>query len=74
MWLNRFPTKEQFPTEAISGTKFNYTTHGWTLISAIVEAAGGKKFEDQMKALIRLFGMRHTYLDENLPVIQNRAK
>lgn len=55
------------------GDTFNYTTHGYTLLSAIVEKASGEKFEKHMKRMFRDLGLQSTYLDENEPLIPNRA-
>jgi hypothetical protein len=44
-------------------------------VSAVVEgASGGKKFGDIMKTLFYDLGLENTYLDENLPIIHNRAR
>ena len=56
------------------GTSFLYTTHGWTLISAVVEKVTAKPFPQYMKSLFHELGLRNTYLDENKPLIYNRAK
>ncbi|XP_059087702.1 serine beta-lactamase-like protein LACTB, mitochondrial [Tigriopus californicus] len=55
------------------GDAFHYTTHGYTLLSAIVEKASGEKFEKHMKRMFRDLGLQSTYLDENEPIIPNRA-
>ena len=51
-----------------------YTTHGYTLISAAIEGASGQKFTDLLMELFLDIGMENTYLDENHPIIYNRAK
>lgn len=56
------------------GASFLYTTHGWTLISAVVEQVAAKPFPDYMKSIFHELGLRNTYLDENKPIIYNRAK
>ncbi len=58
----------------IIGTEFLYTTHGWTLVSAVVEGASGLKFEPFIKEVFKDMGLDQTYLDENEPLIYNRAK
>lgn len=58
----------------VAGDAFNYTTHGYTLLSAIVEKASGEKFEKHMKRMFRDLGLQSTYLDENEPLIPNRAR
>ena len=83
------------PLVAKPGTKYNYTTFGFTLISAVLEAAlkkaaeegSGKKdidassssskkgptFQGELKRLFATLGMRSTFLDENQPLVYNRA-
>lgn len=56
------------------GTSFLYTTHGWTLVSAVVEAAASKPFPDVMKKFFQVMGLKHTYLDEAEPLIYNRSR
>ena len=58
----------------VPGASFLYTTHGWTLISAVVEQVAAKPFPDYMKSIFHELGLRNTYLDENKPIIYNRAK
>nr|CAD7459355.1 unnamed protein product [Timema tahoe] len=55
------------------GTSFLYTTHGWTLISAVVEGVTKEPFPLTMKMFFRVMGLKYTYLDENDPIIYNRA-
>ncbi|XP_069701662.1 serine beta-lactamase-like protein LACTB, mitochondrial [Periplaneta americana] len=56
------------------GESFLYTTHGWTLISAVVEAAAKEPFTKVMKDFFQVMGLKHTYLDEPEPLIYNRAR
>ncbi|KAK3095522.1 hypothetical protein FSP39_015601 [Pinctada imbricata] len=56
------------------GTKFLYTTHGWTLISAVVEAASKEKFEVLLRRMLKDMGMHNTFLDENSPLIYHRGR
>ena len=56
------------------GSKFHYTTHGFTLLSAVVESATGEKFETHMKSIFKDLGLNNTYLDENEPIIYNRSR
>ncbi|KAI1288035.1 Serine beta-lactamase-like protein LACTB, mitochondrial [Halotydeus destructor] len=58
------------------GSKFVYTTFGWGLVSAIIEKAlpTGSKFESYLIDELRTkLGMHSTYLDQNDPLISNRA-
>ncbi|KAF4521214.1 hypothetical protein B566_EDAN010753 [Ephemera danica] len=55
------------------GSKYNYTTHGWTLVSAVVEGAGKEPFTKQAKKLFTKLGLHNTRLDESEPIIFNRS-
>ncbi|GFV34880.1 serine beta-lactamase-like protein LACTB, mitochondrial [Trichonephila clavipes] len=55
------------------GTKFLYSTHGWTLISAIVEAVAKELFTVHITKLFKALGLNNTYLDENDVLIYNRS-
>ena len=57
-----------------TGKEFNYTTHGFTLLSAVIEAVSGETFENRMKRTFNQLGMDNTFLDENEPIIPNRAR
>ncbi|XP_022085351.1 serine beta-lactamase-like protein LACTB, mitochondrial isoform X2 [Acanthaster planci] len=56
------------------GSKFLYTTHGWTLVSAIVDAAADEDFLVYMKKIFKDLGMSHTVPDEASKLIYNRAR
>lgn len=56
------------------GTSHLYTTHGWTLVSAVVEAVVKTPFQEYITKLIRELGMHHTYLDIHEKLIKNRAR
>lgn len=56
------------------GSKYFYTTHGWTLISAVIEKITGTKFEKHAKRMFQYWGLQNTYLDEHEPIIMNRAR
>ncbi|XP_068131881.1 serine beta-lactamase-like protein LACTB, mitochondrial isoform X1 [Hyperolius riggenbachi] len=56
------------------GTQFLYSTHAWTLLSAVVERASGKKFLDYMMQMFRDLGMKNTVPEEHEPIIYNRAR
>ena len=51
-----------------------YTTHGWTLISAVVEKAAKMPFEKLMMLIFDELGLENTYLEENQPLIKNRGR
>uniref|UniRef100_A0A915HRW0 Beta-lactamase-related domain-containing protein n=1 Tax=Romanomermis culicivorax TaxID=13658 RepID=A0A915HRW0_ROMCU len=63
------------------GDEFHYSSHAWTLISAVLEGCvekssgqKGVKFENLIRSMFKEFGLNETYLDENSPLITNRAK
>lgn len=56
------------------GTKFLYTTHGWTLVSAIVEAIVKEPFDVYICKLFKELGMTNTYLDVNETIIYHRSR
>ncbi|KAH7729385.1 Protein LACT-9 a [Aphelenchoides avenae] len=62
------------PLVAKPGSKFYYTTHGFTLISAVLEAASGKKFPELAEDLFHELGLSNTRLDKNLPIVPNRTR
>uniref|UniRef100_A0A4W3HXR1 Lactamase, beta n=1 Tax=Callorhinchus milii TaxID=7868 RepID=A0A4W3HXR1_CALMI len=56
------------------GTQFLYSTHGWTLLSAVVERVAGQNFLEFMKKLFRDIGMLRTVPEEHEPIIYNRSR
>lgn len=56
------------------GSEFNYTTHGFTLLSAVIESLSGESFENRMKRTFKEIGMNNTMLDDNEPIVPNRAR
>lgn len=56
------------------GTRFQYTTYGWTLISAAIEGASKEPFRIQLYKMLRTIGMKNTVLDENEPIVYHRSK
>ncbi|XP_019731502.1 serine beta-lactamase-like protein LACTB, mitochondrial isoform X2 [Hippocampus comes] len=56
------------------GTTFLYSTHAYTLLSAIIEQAAGQRFLDVMANLFRELGMFSTVPDQNEPVIYHRSR
>lgn len=58
----------------LSGSDFLYTSHGWTLVSAVIEAAAGESFAITAKQMFYDLGLKHTYLDEASPLIYNRTR
>jgi serine beta-lactamase-like protein LACTB len=86
--LKEFYIKENFKTtkdalelfikdELLSepGTEFFYTTHGFTLLSAVLEKISGRSsFSKLLLDLFQVLNMKETYLDQNDPLIKNRSK
>uniref|UniRef100_A0A915CJS5 Beta-lactamase-related domain-containing protein n=2 Tax=Parascaris univalens TaxID=6257 RepID=A0A915CJS5_PARUN len=56
------------------GSSFHYTTHGYTLLSAILEKAAALPFRTQIRQLFRELGMNHSLLDDNRQIISNRTR
>uniref|UniRef100_A0A0K0FU52 Serine beta-lactamase-like protein LACTB, mitochondrial (inferred by orthology to a human protein) n=1 Tax=Strongyloides venezuelensis TaxID=75913 RepID=A0A0K0FU52_STRVS len=56
------------------GEKFNYTTHGFTLLSRVIEEASGKNFSDLVHKLFNELGMNSSYIDNNKNIIHNRVQ
>lgn len=56
------------------GTTFLYSTHAFTLLSAVLERAAGMRFLDLMMNMFRELGMLNTVPDENDPIIYNRSR
>lgn len=63
------------PLVAEPGTKYVYTTFGYTLISAVMETVlNGTSFEKHLIKVLRSdLGMKNTHLDEFEPIILNRS-
>lgn len=58
----------------LTGENYMYTSHGWTVVSAVVEAAAKKPFKEVAKRLFYELGLDNTYLDQPSPIIYNRAR
>lgn len=56
------------------GTTFLYSTHAFTLLSAVVERAANQRFLDHMMNMFRELGMLNTVPDENDPIIYHRSR
>jgi CubicO group peptidase (beta-lactamase class C family) len=63
------------PLEAAPGTKYIYTTYGYNLVGAAVEAAAGKRFlEFVRESVFQPAGMDRIRDDSRWAVIPNRAR
>ncbi|XP_053740733.1 serine beta-lactamase-like protein LACTB, mitochondrial isoform X1 [Synchiropus splendidus] len=56
------------------GTTFLYSTHGFTLLSAVMERASGQRFLDLMMSMFYELGMDHTVAEQNDPIIYHRSR
>ncbi|MCL4130030.1 UNVERIFIED_CONTAM: hypothetical protein GTU68_063889, partial [Idotea baltica] len=56
------------------GEGYCYSTHGFTLVSAVVEALREKAFDRVMKDLFTSLSLRNTFLDQHTPLIFRRAR
>uniref|UniRef100_H2ZK75 Beta-lactamase-related domain-containing protein n=1 Tax=Ciona savignyi TaxID=51511 RepID=H2ZK75_CIOSA len=69
---------EMFKNDALvnnpEDNSFLYTTHGYTLVSAVMEKATGKNFLRLMKDLFLLIGMDDTVPDLNDRIIYDRSR
>jgi CubicO group peptidase (beta-lactamase class C family) len=79
---NRYPTLtdaltifKDDPLEHEPGTRYAYTTYGYTLLGVVIEAASGMNFENYMREhIFKPAGMTHTYVDDLYAIILNRAR
>lgn len=57
------------------GTRQLYSTHGYTLLGAVVEAASGMRYVDYLREKVfRPAGMASARDDDSLPIIRHRAQ
>jgi CubicO group peptidase (beta-lactamase class C family) len=57
------------------GTKFSYSSYGWNLLSAVIEAASRKDFLSYMgERVFRPLGMQGTVADHTTRIIEQRAR
>jgi len=56
------------------GTKYSYSSYGWTLIAAVIEGASGEEFLSYIsRSVFRPLGMTHTAPDRSDSVIPQRT-
>lgn len=69
--ITALDTFKESPLVNQPGEKYSYSTHGYILLSAVVERAGKEKFADQVKTRIadplRMTSFRPDYQWENIP-------
>ena len=56
------------------GSEYHYTTHGWTLLSAVIEGAAEEKFLSLLTKLSKKLGMHNTQPEFHEKLIYNRAR
>ena len=62
------------PLTSEPGTKYLYTTFGWTLISAVIEGVTKEDFLKSIKKIFREVGMENTVEERNKNIIYNRSR
>ena len=57
------------------GTKFSYSTHGYTVAGCVIEGASGQKYTDYVRSSILLpAGMTHTRADDRYAIVPHRTR
>ena len=63
------------PLDFEPGTRYGYTTFGYTLLGAVIESASGMTFTDYLRDnIFKPAGMQHTQVDDLFTIIPNRAR
>ncbi len=63
------------PLVALPGTKFSYSTNGYTVVGCVIEGASGMKYVDFVRESVLLpAGMTHTQVDNYSAIIPNRTR
>lgn len=63
------------PLDHEPGTKYTYTTLGYTLLGVVIEAASGMSYSEYLKEwVLKPAGMLHTQVDDIFEIIPNRAR
>ena len=66
---------ENFDLVAEPGTRYSYSSYGYNLLGAIIEAASGMSYGEYMRQNIwRPLGMTDTRMDDPLEIIPNRVR
>jgi serine beta-lactamase-like protein LACTB len=66
---------ENDPLVSPPGTKFNYSSYGYNLLSAVVESASGENFLAYMqKHVFDTMGLVHTTADQNAQIVEQRSR
>jgi len=57
------------------GTKFSYSTYGYTVVGCVIEGASGQKYYDYVREHVLLPArMTHTYVDDVYAIVPRRAR
>jgi CubicO group peptidase (beta-lactamase class C family) len=63
------------PLVSPPGLKFNYSSYGYNLLSAVVESASGENFLAYMqKHVFEAMGLAHTAADQNTQIVEQRSR
>src|SRR5262245_17473543 len=63
------------PLEHEPGTKYTYTTFGYTLLGVAIEGASGMSYPEYLRErVLKPAGMTHTQVDDIYALIPNRAR
>ena len=63
------------PLVAPPGTKFSYSTNGYTVVGCVIEGASGSKYVDFVREnVLRPASMIHTRVDDYSAIIPSRAR
>jgi serine beta-lactamase-like protein LACTB len=66
---------EDDPLVSPPGTKFNYSSYGFNLLSAVVESASGEDFLAYMQGHVwGPLGLVHTMADQNRQIVEERSR
>jgi serine beta-lactamase-like protein LACTB len=57
------------------GTKYSYSTYGFTVAGCVIEGASKEKFADYVaEHVLQPAGMRHTFVDDVYDIVAHRAR
>jgi len=66
---------ENDPLVSPPGTKFNYSSYGYNLLSAVVESASSENFLAYMQGhVFAPLGLVHTVADQNREIVEQRSR
>jgi CubicO group peptidase (beta-lactamase class C family) len=75
-WMaDGFALFENDPLLFRPGTKYAYSSYGYTVVGCAVEGASGERFQDYVaEHVLRPAGMTHTFVDDTLEIVPHRAR